>query len=81
MRTPKVYKAKTLFDGSLIGKTAGKKYIAVPDTLKNNHIIAHYGNDVMMIPDWSEAETYRVFKDKFKDDKTYILGYFEFKGK
>lgn len=80
MRTPKVYKAKTLFDGSVIGKPAGKKYIAIPDTHKNNHIIARYGKEVMMIPEWNEAEAYRVFADKFNRNKNYILAYFEFKG-
>lgn len=75
----RIYNARTLFSGRVIGKDINNKYVAVPDTYKDNYIIADHMGKKMEIPDWSAAEAYRVFEDKFDRKKTYTLGYFRFK--
>lgn len=77
----RVYNARTLFSGRVIGKDIGNKYVGVPDTYKDNHIIVRYGDERMEIPDWNAAEAYRVFEDKFNRNKNYTLGYFKYIGK
>lgn len=73
-----VYKPKTLFSGAFIGRRASDQYVAVPDHYKDNQILILYKDQRMVINDWSTAETYRTFEDKFNRKKNYTLGYFKF---
>lgn len=73
-----VYKPKTLFSGGFIGKSASDQYVAVPNHYKDNQILILYKDQRMVINEWSEAETYRTFEDKFNRKKNYTLGYFKF---
>lgn len=71
----KEYKAKSLVPGHVIGKTGW--YIAVPEKgYKGGEFkVVWQGED--KIYKWEESETFRVFKDKFRPNKMYTLGYFK----
>jgi len=77
----KTYIAKTLFDGSVIGKEG--KYIAIPNKLKDFKILVKFNNQQMTIEKWLNADGFRRFPDKFgrKDSSgntlQYTLGYFK----
>lgn len=71
-----IYKAKTLFNGAVIGKDSGQ-YTAVPATYKGEPFIVDYKGEMMKVEDWETADGYRVFEDKFNRNKNYTLGYFK----
>jgi hypothetical protein len=70
-----IYKAKTLFAGSVIDKVG--TYAAVPDGYKGEPFVVDYKGEHMMIEDWDKADGFRVFPDKFNREKNYTLGYFK----
>jgi len=75
----KFYRARTLFDGSVIGKSG--KYVAVPEKgLKGHKITVEYGGNHMIIDDWLKADAFRRFPDKWGRG-TYSLGYFKWQEK
>jgi len=77
----KTYSARTLFDGSVIGKQG--KYVAIPDKFKGFRIEVLLNDEKMIIEKWLNADGYRKFPDKFgrKDalgnTVQYTLGYFK----
>lgn len=73
----KIYKAKTLFSGSVIGKVGS--YAAAPDHFKGQPFIIEHDGKLMRVEDWEKADGFRVFADKFNREKNYTLGYFEWK--
>ncbi len=76
MKVTKHYRAKTLFEGSVIGKIG--KYVAVPEKgLKGFQILVEFGGRKMLIKNWLKADGYRRFPDKWGRG-TYTLGYFKF---
>lgn len=83
MKILKTYKARTLFDGNVIGKEG--KYVGVPNSYKHNKIKVVFGDSYMMVDKWLNADGYRVFPDKFgrKDangnTRQFTLGYFPWK--
>jgi len=81
MKPLKVYPAKTLFRGEVIGKEG--YYVAIPNKFKNFRIKVNYGGREMFIEKWLNADGFRRFPDKFgrKDangnTRQYLLGYFK----
>lgn len=72
----KTFKARTLVDGKVIGKTG--YYVTVPEKgYKGNKIIVEYKGVKMVIDNWLKAEQFRRFPDKWGRG-TYTLGYFKF---
>lgn len=72
--TIKHYRARTLFNGAVIGKEG--KYIAVPEKgYKNCKIDVEWGSKHMIIDNWLKADAFRRFPDKWGRG-TYTLGYF-----
>jgi len=72
----KKYKAKTLFNGSTIGKVG--LYVAIPEKgFKNCKIEVEYQGRIMTVEYWLKAEAFRRFPDKWGRG-TYTLGYFKF---
>lgn len=78
----KTYRAKTLFDGSVIGKIG--KFVAIPGTdypSKNNFtglkkFQVEYQGQLMLIENWHQAQGYRKFDDQWGRGH-YTLAYFE----
>jgi hypothetical protein len=81
MKQTKIYTARTLFDGKVIGKVG--QYVAIPNKLKAYRIKVLYDGKEMMVEKWLNADGYRKFPDKFgrKDENgntlQYTLGYFK----
>jgi acyl CoA:acetate/3-ketoacid CoA transferase alpha subunit len=75
----KHYKARTLFIGSVIGKTG--MYVAIPEKgFKGSKIEVEFKGQKMIIENWLKADAYRRFPDKWGRG-TYTLGYFEWNPK
>lgn len=71
------FKARTLFDGGIIGKLG--KFVAVPEKgFKGNRIRVIFNGESMMIENWLRAIAYRRFPDKWGRGM-YTLGYFQWK--
>jgi hypothetical protein len=86
MKLKKVYYAKTLFDGKVVGKDGGL-YVGVPGgqqySTKENFssekdFSVIYQGKKMVIPNWHRAEAFRKFDDR-AGRGTYTLGYFLWK--
>lgn len=86
MRT-RVYPAKTLFSGSVVGKDTDKNYVGIPggqnyisknDFSKEKNFTVRYGEDEMKIANWHKAEAFRKFDD-LQGRGNYLLAYFEWK--
>ena len=81
MKPLKIYQARTLFEGKVIGKEG--YYVAIPNKFKNCRIKVNYGGKEMMVEKWLNAVAYRKFPDKYgrKDANgntaQYTLGYFK----
>ena len=82
----KIYNAKTLFSGVVVGKEdkkfvgipGGQNYVSKNDFSSEKNFKVIYNNQVMFIKNWHKAEAFRKFDDR--DGRgTYILAYFEFK--
>lgn len=72
------YKAKSLVPGHVISKEGF--YIAVPEKVyQGGEFTAEWEGKTKSFKK-DEAETYRVFKDKFKFGQMYTLGYFKWDG-
>lgn len=78
MRT-KIYEAKTLIDGKVIGKPDAY-YIAVPETYKGSKICVDYNGQYKIFDDWLKADAYRRFPDKWGRG-IYTLAYFKWSDK
>ncbi len=84
MKTPKIYNAKTLFSGVVVGKE-DKKFVGIPggmnyeskqDFCNEKNFSVLYNGEKMIIPNWHKAEAFRKFDD-FQGRGQYTLGYFE----
>ena len=80
----KIYKARTLFSGMVIGR-GNKKFVGVPgamtyksheDFAKEKGFIVEYQGTQMKIEDWYKAESFRKFEDR-SGRGSYTLAYFE----
>lgn len=72
-----IYKAKTLFMGHRVGLEVGKLYVGVPDKKfeKAGSFIVEFDGEKREF-NWKDAETYRVFEDKFGRGFNYTLAYY-----
>ena len=79
MKAVKHYRAKTLFDGSVIDKIG--KYVAVPEKgFKGFQILVEFKKEKMLIKNWLKAEGFKRFPDRWGRG-IYTLWYFRWEGK
>lgn len=71
----KVYGAKTLYSGEVIGVSASH-LVGVPEKKGFTHVV--FQGDKMTLNE-KKILGYRTFDDKFGRDKTYRLAYYEWK--
>lgn len=75
----KQYKARTLFNGGVIGKQG--IYVAIPEKgFKGTKIEVEHNGEKMIIENWLKADAFRRFPDKWGRG-TYSLGYFKWQEK
>ena len=70
-----IYYAKTLFSGIRVNLDHKYKYVAVPEKKYKHQDFDVIFNNKKRSFNWKDAETYRVFEDKFGRGN-YTLGYF-----
>ena len=84
-KAPKIYKARTLFSGKVIGKDPAINYVGVPGAQtyesKNNfskekNFLVEYNGDQMRVANWHINEAIRTFDD-IQGRGHYKLAYFK----
>ncbi len=87
MKTPRIYKAKTLYTGYKLGLLNDKLYVGIPggqtypheQNFKNvKNFIVQYDNKIMRIRSWHKGEKKIEFEDHQGRGK-YTLSYFKWK--
>ena len=84
MKKPKIYFAKTLFSGAVVGKDPKTLYIGIPggqqykteqNFSKEKNFKVMYNGEKMIIENWHKADAYRKFDD-ISGRGLYTLAYF-----
>ncbi len=86
-KPPKIYKARTLFHGSVVGKDPTVLFVGIPggqnyesnnNFSKEKNFIVDFEGKRMTIKNWHKAEAFRKFDD-LQGRGTYTLAYFQWK--